>query len=57
MFYLTMLSIFLFMAIYGARYMVKDYSDSKRGNLLLPHRLLSPISYKGSYTCTIPQTG
>ena len=26
-------------------------------NLLLPHRLLFPISSKGSFTCTFPQTG
>ena len=36
--------------------MVKDHSDSKRGNLLLPHGLLFPISSKGSFICTIPQT-
>ena len=29
--------------------MVKDHSDSKRGNPLLPHGLLFPISSKGSY--------
>ena len=34
--------------------MVKDHSDSERGNPLLPHRLLSPISSKGSFICTIP---
>ena len=37
--------------------MVKDYSDSERGNLLLPHGLLFLISSKGSFICTIPQTG
>ena len=32
--------------------------DSKRGNLLLPpHGLLLSISSKGSFICTIPQTG
>ena len=31
--------------------MVKDHSDSKRGN---SHLLLFPISSKGSYICTIP---
>ena len=36
----------------------KDYSDSKRGNLLPPiHQLLVFISSKGSFICTIPQTG
>ena len=28
--------------------MVKDHSDSKRGNLLLPHGLIFSISSKGS---------
>ena len=37
--------------------MVKDHSDSERGNPLSPHRLLFPISSKGSFICTIPQTG
>ena len=32
-------------------------SDSERGNLLPPHGLLFPISSKGSFICTIPQTG
>ena len=34
--------------------MVKDHSDSDKGNPLLPHRLLFPISSKGSFICTIP---
>ena len=29
--------------------MVKDYSDSEIGNLLLPHGLLFPINSKGSF--------
>ena len=37
-------------------YMVKDHSHSERGNLLPPH-VLFPISSKGSFICTIPQTG
>ena len=36
--------------------MVKDHSDSEKGNLLLPHRLLLSINSKGSFICTIPQT-
>ena len=32
--------------------MVKDHSDSERGNPLPPHRLLFPISSKGSFICT-----
>ena len=43
--------------LYGVRYMVKDHSDSERGNPLLPHGLLFTISSKGSFICTIPQTG
>ena len=36
-----------YLRLYGVRHMVKDYSDSERGNPLLPHRLLFPISSKG----------
>ena len=43
--------------LYGIRHMVKDHSDSERGNPLPPHRLLFPISSKGSLICIIPQTG
>ena len=44
-----------YLRLYGVRYIVKDYSDSERGNLLLlPHGLFFPISSKG---CFIPQTG
>ena len=41
--------------LYGVGHMVKDDSDSKRGNPLLPHRLLFLISSKGSFICTIPE--
>ena len=41
----------------GIRHMVKDHSDSERGNPLLPHGLLFPISSKGSFICITPQTG
>ena len=34
--------------------MVKDHSDSERGNLLPPHGLLFLISNKGSFICIIP---
>ena len=34
--------------------MVKDHSDSGRGNLLPPHRLLFLISSKGSFTPVTP---
>ena len=43
--------------LYGVRYMVKDHSDSERGNPLPPHGLLFLINSKGSFICTIPQTG
>ena len=52
MFYLTTHSTHF---IYG--YMAKDHSDSEKGNQLPPHRLLFPINSKGSFICTIPQTG
>ena len=43
--------------LYGVRHIVKDHSDSEKGNPLPPHRLLFPISSKGSLTCIILQTG
>ena len=44
--------------LYGFGHMVKDHSDSKRENLLLPlHRLCFTISSKRSFICSIPQTG
>ena len=46
-----------YLQLYGVRHMVKNLLDSKRGNLLLPHGLLFPISNKGSFICTLPQTG
>ena len=59
MFYLMMDSTHCYLWLCGVRHMikVKDQSDSKRGNPLPPHRLLFPISSKGSFTCIIPQTG
>ena len=46
-----------YLRLYGVRHIVKDHSDSERGNPLPPHGLLSPISSKGSFICIIPQTG
>ena len=43
--------------LYGVRHMVKDHSDSERGNLLPPHGLIILINSKGSFICTIPQIG
>ena len=46
-----------YLRLYGVRYMVKDHSDSERGNPLPPpHGLLFYFSSKGSFICTIPQT-
>ena len=46
-----------YLRLYGVKYKVKDHSDSEKGNPLLPHRLLLSINSKGSFLCTIPQTG
>ena len=46
-----------YLRLYGVRHMVKDHSDSEKGNTLPPHGLLFPISSKGSFICTIPQRG
>ena len=46
-----------YLRLYGVRHMIKDHSDSEKGNPLPPHRPLFPISSKGSFICTIPQTG
>ena len=46
-----------YLLLYGVRHMVKDHSDSEKGNPLPPHRLLFPINSKGSFICTIPQIG
>ena len=48
----------LYLRLYGVGLMVKDHSDSERGNPRLPlHGLLFPINSKESFICTIPQTG
>ena len=46
-----------YLRLYGVRHMVNDHSDSEKGNPLPPHRLLLSINSKGSFICTIPQTG
>ena len=46
-----------YLRLNGIGHMVKDHSDSEKGNPLLPHRLLFPIGSKGSFLYTIPQTG
>ena len=58
MFYLTTHSIhFIYGYMVSDIIMVKDHSDSEKGNPLPPHRLLFPINSKGSFICTNPQTG
>ena len=56
MFYLTTHSTH-FIYGYMASDMVKDHSDSEKGNPLPPHGLLFSINSKGSFICTTPQTG
>ena len=55
MFYLTRHSTQFSLRLYGVGHMVKDHSDSERGNPLLPHWLLFLINSKGSFICTIPR--
>ena len=45
-----------YLRLYGVRHMIKDHSDSGKGNPLPPHRLLFPINMV-SFIYTIPQTG
>ena len=45
-----------YLRLYGVRHMVKDNSDSERGNLLLQYGLLFSVSSKCSCICTIPKT-
>ena len=46
MFYLTTHSTHFYLRLYDVGHMVKDHSDSERGNPLPPHGLLFPISSK-----------
>ena len=46
MFYLTMHSKKNYLQLYSVGHMVKNHSDSERGNPLPPHGLLFPISSK-----------
>ena len=43
-----------YLRLYGVRHMVKDHSDSEKGNPLPPHMLLLSINSKGSFICNIP---
>ena len=44
----------LYFRLYGVGHMVKNHSDSERGNPLRPLGLLFPISSKDSFTCITP---
>ena len=46
-----------YLQLFGVNHIVKDLSDSERGNPLPPDGLLFPVSSKGSFICIIPQTG
>ena len=46
-----------YLRLYGVGHMVKDHSDSERGNPLPSHGLLFSINSKGSFISTIPRTG
>ena len=56
MFYLMTHSTHFILRLYGVGHMVKDHSDSERGNPMLPHVLLFLINRKGSFICHIPHT-
>ena len=45
-----------YLRLHGVKHMVKDHSDSEKGILLPPHRLLLSINSKGSFIYAIPQT-
>ena len=53
MFYFNDALSTFYLRLYGLRNMVKDHSDSEKGNPLPPHRLLFSISSKGYFICTI----
>ena len=55
MFYDALYTFYL--RLYGIRHMLKDHSDSEKGNLLPLHGLLFPISSKFFFICIILQTG
>ena len=57
MFYLTTHSTHFIYGYMASDILVKDHSDSEKGNPLPTHRLLLSINSKGCFICTIPQTG
>ena len=42
-----------YLQLYGIRHMVKDNTDSEKGNLLSLHRILFLINSRGSLICII----
>ena len=46
-----------YLRLHGVGHMIKDHSDSERGNPLPPHGLLFTINSKSCFICIIPQTG
>ena len=46
-----------YLRLYGVGHMVKDYTDSDRGNPLPPNGQLFTINSKSSFICIIPHTG
>ena len=46
-----------YLRLYGVGHMVKNQSDSERGKILPPYRLLFPISSKGSFYMHHPTDG
>ena len=44
-----------YLRLYGVIHIVKDHSDSERGDPLPPHGAFSPISSKGSFICITPR--
>ena len=57
MFYLTTHSTHFIYGYMASDIIVEDHSDSEKENPLPPHKLLFLINSKGSFICTIPQTG
>ena len=57
MYYSTTHSTHFYLRLYGVGHMVKEHSDSERGNPLPPHGLLFSTGRKSTFICTIQQTG
>ena len=56
-FYLTTHSTHFIYSYMASDIWLRTILIVRKENLLLPHGLLFPISSKGSFICTIPQTG